>query len=408
MKINGNILVLTQWSYKDALVQTYTLPYVKIIREVIPAATTIILVTAEKSDITLSEPEQATINRDLARQNMQWVGQTYRRFGWRKLLMYPVHFFQLIRLIRKNNINVIHAFCMPAGGIGYMLAKFLRLKLVIDSYEPHATAMLETGAWKKNGWAYRILFYLEKKISRYASYVIATTEGMRTYAKENYGVELNHFSVKPACIDFTHFYPREKDPGLLHSLGLESKIVCIYAGKLGGTYLKDEVFDFIKACHAYWQDDFRFLMLTGETASSIQDQIKRVGLPANVVIAKFVAHQAVPVYMSLGDFAINPQVPVPSKRYGAPIKTGEYWGMGLPVVISPGISDDSDIIAAQEIGVVTDLQNRDNYPSAIMAIDGILKHEDRSQLQERIFKVAKQYRSFSIARKIYPLIYENR
>ena len=29
----GNVLVLTYWSYKDALIQTYTLPYVRIIQK---------------------------------------------------------------------------------------------------------------------------------------------------------------------------------------------------------------------------------------------------------------------------------------------------------------------------------------------------------------------------------------
>ena len=37
------------------------------------------------------------------------------------------------------------------------------IPLVLDSYEPHAEAMVETNAWKKRGIAFRTLFYLEKK-----------------------------------------------------------------------------------------------------------------------------------------------------------------------------------------------------------------------------------------------------
>ena len=48
MKLTGNILVLTQWSFKDALIQTYTLPYVEILRETIPASRKIFVVTAEQ------------------------------------------------------------------------------------------------------------------------------------------------------------------------------------------------------------------------------------------------------------------------------------------------------------------------------------------------------------------------
>ena len=48
MKLTGNILVLTQWSFKDALIQTYTLPYVEILRETIPDSRKIFVVNAEQ------------------------------------------------------------------------------------------------------------------------------------------------------------------------------------------------------------------------------------------------------------------------------------------------------------------------------------------------------------------------
>ena len=51
----GNILVFTQWSFKDALVQTYTLPYVNIIRKIIAPDRKIFLVTSEQENIALNE-----------------------------------------------------------------------------------------------------------------------------------------------------------------------------------------------------------------------------------------------------------------------------------------------------------------------------------------------------------------
>ena len=57
MKTTGHILVFTQWSFKDALVQTYTLPYVDLIREIIPLDIKIFLVTAEQQQIALDAEE---------------------------------------------------------------------------------------------------------------------------------------------------------------------------------------------------------------------------------------------------------------------------------------------------------------------------------------------------------------
>lgn len=407
MKLQGNILIFTQWSYKDALIQTYTLPYVKIIREILPKRFKIIIVTAEKENMLLTTGELLDIKNKWTEQNISLYPLEYKKFGWKKFTTYIGHFIKLTRLIKKEKINIIHSFCMPAGSIAYLLYKITGSILVMDSFEPHATAMMEAGVWKKNSLSFKILFWLEKRLSKKAAHIIATTAGMKTYAKEKYGVELRSFFVKPACIDFDHFYPRPKDAELMKEFNLDGKLVCVYAGKLGGTYLNDEVFDFIKSCYDFWGDDFRFLILTSETDERIAAQIQRIRVSANIVIKRFVTHSEIPRYLSLGDFAINPQVPVPSKRFGSPIKNGEYWAMGLPVVIPPGISDDSDIIRENGIGVVINLQQKEKMPEAVKQMESLLKNNKKEDLQKKIFEVAQKYRSFEIARKIYPLIYES-
>lgn len=407
MKLKGNILVLTQWSFNDALIQTYTLPYVKIIREIVPIERKIIVVTSEQEKKALLPAELKDINDQWKLRNMELIAQPYKRFGWKKMVSAIGQLIELYRIIKRNKIAAIHPFCTPAGSIGYLLSKASGAVLVMDSYEPHATAMVEAGAWKKNSASFKLLFGLEKRLSQRADYIIATTEGMREYALKNYGVELRNFFVKPACISFTDFYPRPKDAVLMEKFNLYNKVVCVYAGKLGGAYLKNEVFDFVKACYQYWGDSFRFVILTEESEQTIHEQIKRVDVPAEVIVRQFVQHSEIPRYLSLGDFGINPQVPVPSKRYGSPIKNGEYWAMGLPIIISPDISDDSDIILKNKIGVVTNLRQVEAMPEAIYKMDQLLKSNSRESLQEKIFDIAKKYRSFDIARRIYPVIYEN-
>jgi len=408
MKLKGNVLVITQWSYKDALVQTYTLPYVDIIRKIISTDRKLLVVTAEQQQIAITGSELNELNFEWAKKNMQLIAQPYKRFGWKKMAGSVKYFFKLYRIIKKEKIKIVHAFCTPAGSIAYLLSQLTGTELIIDSYEPHAESMVETGTWKKNGVAFKLLFSLEKKLTHSAKHVIATTHGMKKYAKEKYGVELKDFYIKPACIDFEHFYPRPKDAELLKEFSLDDKIVCVYAGKLGGTYLDDEVFDLIKCCYAFWKDRFRFLMLTNEADEKIGAQIQRIRIPVNVIIKRFVAHTEIPRYLSLGDFAINPQAPVPSKRFGSPIKDGEYWAMGLPIIISPGISDDSDIIRENEIGVVVNLLENENLPGAVEKMDTLLKTNKKELLQKKIFEIAKKYRSFETARRVYGDIYDNK
>jgi len=404
MTKEGNILVFTQWSFKNALVQTYTLPYVDIIRRIIAPNRKIFLFTAEQENIALNSDEIIQINNEWEKRNMQLLPYPYKRFGFKKMLVVAGYLFKLIRIIKKEKIRTIHAFCMPAGGIAYLLSKFSGAELIIDSYEPHAESMIENGSWKKNGAAYRILFSLEKKQTQRAKAVIATTAGMKQYALEKYGVKVQNFFVKPACVDLEKFSPSDKDPKLLKELGLEDRIICVYAGKLGGIYFKKEVFDFIKLCYDHWKNDFRFLLLTNATEKEIDAEVERVKIPGDIVICRFIFHHDIPRYLSLGDFAINPVKPVPAKRYCTSIKDGEYWAMGLPVVISPNISDDSKIIDDQNTGVVVDFSDHLQLSGAVDKIEKLLK--EKKALKERIRQIAIRYRSFDLAEKIYKEVYK--
>jgi len=253
--------------------------------------------------------------------------------------------------------------------------------------------------------AYKILFSLEKKQTQRAKALIATTAGMKQYALDRYGTEVKNFFVKPACVDLVKFFPSEKDHSLLKELDLENKLVCVYAGKLGGIYLKEEVFDFIKACHDHWKDNFRFLILTNASREEINSELQRTGLPGGVVINKFVFHNEIPVYLSLGDFAINPVKQVPTKKYCTSIKDGEYWAMGLPIIISPNISDDSDIIEREDIGVVMDFTDDRQFLNTIKKIEALLRN--KSDLQKKIRQIGEQYRSYNIAENVYRSIYSN-
>ena len=220
----GNILILTQWSFKDALVQTYTLPYVDIIRKIVPSKTKIFVLTAEQERISLTDEEKLNINKKWAIKNMQLIAHPYRRFGIKKFLSALTQLINLSRFIKRQNIKVIHAFCTPAGSMAYILCKMTGAKLIIDSYEPHAEAMVENGTWKNGGPAFKILFALEKRQTRKATAIIATTKGMKDYALLKYHTGLKNFFVKPACVDLEMFSPREKDPELLRGLQFENKM----------------------------------------------------------------------------------------------------------------------------------------------------------------------------------------
>ena len=76
---------------------------------------------------------------------------------------------------------------------------------MLDSFEPHAEPMVEAGQWSGNSLAFRLLFALEKKQVRRADVVIGCVDKMKDYVEEKYGVQIDHFYSKSACVNLSLF-----------------------------------------------------------------------------------------------------------------------------------------------------------------------------------------------------------
>ncbi len=391
------VLVLTYWSYSDALIQAYTLPYVRLILNALPKGSTVHLITLEKGGGPSTVPSESGVVAHPIR---------YAPFGVRAAPMVLRVLWQGVRLIRRVRVDTIHAWCTPAGMMGHILSVLTGRPLILDSYEPHAEAMVENGTWRRFGLAFKVLFQWEKWQSRRAKVLIAAAAGMREYAARKYGVKDKPFHVKPACVDLEAFSLKlRKDPGLLKELGLEGRLVLVYAGKFGGIYLDQEVFDLFAVARRYWGERLQVLLLTGHELEDVMPFMTRAGLDPAMFTIRFVPHADMPRYMGLGDVAVTPVRSVPTKRYCTPIKDGEYWALGLPVIITPDISDDSRIIAENGIGAVLEGLNVVAYEKAVRTIDHLLTSVENKELTERIRAVAVRYRSLGVAEHIYRTIY---
>lgn len=401
-----NILILTHWSFKDALIQSATLPYVKIIREIVPKSIRIILITFEQEQLALSNSEMDSINIGWKKENMQLYTFGYFKLGLKKYIGSVKQVWAIRNIIRKEKIGVMHVFGTSNAGSMSVLLNFLTgIPLIIDSYEPHADCMVENGTWKANSFGFRLLLWFERQQTLKGRYFVATTSKVKEYAEKRFGKKPKNFYVKPACVDLEKFKTDEKDPELIQSLGLSNKLVCVYAGKMGDMYLKSEIFDFVKVCEEFWGERFRFLMLSNALKEDVQQEASKAGVREETLIHLFAQYNEVSRYMSVADFALNPVKPVPTKKYCTSIKDGEYWAKGLPVVITKDISDDSDIIKQEQIGYVLEQVNQKEFRNAVELIDRLLKKEGRSSLQKRIREIAVRYRSYNVAKEVYTAIY---
>jgi hypothetical protein len=394
-KMKCRILFLSTWSHRSALMQNYLLPNVEIIQKLISEESKIWIQTWEGDNSFL--PVRAE------HPPIIWVPFRQRKFSLFSFFRYA---FQLIRLIifcRKNKITHLHGFAPVANAMGLILSCFSKAVFVADSWEPHAEPMVETGVWKEGGLAFRILFRMEKMTAKRADYLVAASVGMIDYAQNKWGVQPINILHRPACVKLDQFDPALFNKNKLRKeLNLENKIICICASQLGGLYLKEKAIEFFKAGLDIYKDRFMVILLTKSDRPELVRLLSQFSFPSNQIIIREAIPSEVPSYMAMADYAFNPQCPVPSKRYGTPVKDGEYWAMGLPIILLPDISEDSNIVLAEKAGII--LQNL-SYDAMLSAHSEMKRLIDETNLAGRIRLVAVEYRNYALAEKAYRAIY---
>jgi glycosyltransferase involved in cell wall biosynthesis len=404
-----NILVITYWSYKEALVQSCTLPYLEMIKKINPSAR-FTLVTFEHQDLALKLDEKQKEVSKLEEKGIQWRTFPYFRFGTRSIFSVIRVVIRLFFVILTKKVTHIHAFGISAGTIAYILSKLTATRLVIDSYEPHAESMVENGEWNKDSKAYKIQSYFEKLLAHSAQHFIATSYKVKEYAKTRFGADLKSFFVKPAGVDVHKF-----NPHLFNKKEVRSKfqipedaIVAVYIGKFGGIYYKEETFQLLKAASDTWKEKFYAIIGSPIDRKEFEELVNQYQIPAQqVLFLSYVPHNQVPEILAMADFAINPVKPVPTKRYCTSVKDGEYWAMELPVIIPPNISDDSDYIQEKGIGVIWSDTSYEGCLKACQEMKVLLESENLPQIKSEIRKLAIEVRAFENFEKIYRAIYSS-
>jgi hypothetical protein len=392
-----NVLVMTYWSFREPLIQAATLPYVHAIQSKLPKGSKVFLLTLEKDQLKLSPQEKEQVEKRLAVDNIHLLTFGYYRFGISAFIAWGFNLLRINNFCRIHHIEVLHAFASPIGTVAHIIARWRGIKYVIDSFEPHAESMVENGSWRPDSLAFKLLFKYEALQAKNAFAVLGTTAAMRDYSAEKYGCIPARFLTKPACVDLNQF-----DPDLFKPSGNQHSITCVYAGKIGGIYLEQEIFDFFKVCSLKWKERFRVILLTDTPSLKIDALCAASGLSRSLVESLQVEHQRVPEYLSQADFAFNPVKPVPSKRYCTSIKDGEYWAMGLPIVIPAGISDDSGLIKELGIGAVLGGLHSEAYWQACDEIERVLADKNH---RDRIRQVAYQHRNLDQVQALYDSLY---
>lgn len=397
------LLYLCMWGVEDGLTESTVFPHLEILARM-ENISKIYFVTHER------ESKQANY-KGPSHHKIKFI-PNYSKQLTPKILNQVWDFIYLPKFIaafcEQNHVDAILSRGAPAGAIAWMAHTKCKIPFYVESYEPHAQYMLESKVWHK--WSLQYLFqnYWEKKQKQQATFLMPVAENYRKQLMAE-GVPAEKIAIIPCCVNLENFkYRAEYRSQIRTELQIASNdITGIYVGKFGGIYYYKEAFQLFKEAFNYWPDRFRLIILTPQNEKEIRDEIELAGINNEKVFIKKAPHADIPKYLSAADFAYSLARSSNSKQYLSPIKDGEYWANGLPIMIGDKIGDDSDIInntPQQGTGVVFSIDGNPirNY---YQKMDSIISGRTREQAYNDLQKIAAQYRNFSIAQKVYEQLF---
>ena len=391
------ILFLGYWSLHDGLTTSTVFPHLRLLQERSDVEA-IRLVTIERgpgaqgklvfepgfpTDKISFEPLRSRPSRNVILNKME----DFTRFP-----------SELIKQAQEFKPDFILARGAPAGALAYLVWQKIKLPFYVESFEPHADYMLESGVWRRFDPRYLFQRHWEKRQKQLAQGLLPVAENYRQQLIKE-GVPAERIVTVPCSVDAQQFaYDVAGRQHIRRQLGFAADaVVGVYGGKFGGIYYDDEAFEVFRAAADYFGSTFRLILLTPDPAPTVQQKLAAAGL-AEVAFVTKAAHHEVPAYLSAADFAFATIKPAPCRLYCSAIKIGEYWANGLPVLVSPGVGDDSAIIAAEGGGAVFDLNLPASLPAALESVAAVLARPD---YRARIHGLALRHRSIERARVAY-------
>lgn len=297
----------------------------------------------------------------------------------------------------RYNISLIHARSYVAGTIALTLKKILGTPYIFDVRGLLADERLDSGDWKKDSPAYRIVKFLEKKMLKESAHiVILSRRGADIVGKIEKSAS-KKTSVIPTCVDTRLFSPE------VAAYKQNAALRFIYIGSLGTWYMLSEMLDFFKVAHSVIKKT-NFMILTQSDTGLILRLIREKGIDEDSVSIKKAAHEDVPGYLRESDASVFFIKPSFSKMASCPTKFAESISMGVPVVTNAGIGDIDSFIRKYSVGVVIEHFEREDYEKALKEISGMI--EERGALTRRCVDLAAMEFSLESGIEKYKHIYE--
>ena len=293
----------------------------------------------------------------------------------------PRQLFDIIRIIRRRKIQIVHTHLFADGMLGRLAAMLCHVPCIV-MHDHIGTMVLE----RKPPVLRWIYILIEDFLSRFTHRFIAVSQPLKEYRVKQRGVAPQRVAVIHTGIDIRGFQPELVDvASVRQELGLgPSEVLVGTVGRLfnakGHRYL-------IQAAAELRQQfaDVRFVIVgEGSLRGELEEQARLAGVGDALLFAGF--RQDIPRLLAAMDIYV-----LPSLWEGLPVSLLEAMAMGRPV-IATRVGGIPELVVDGQSGILIPPAD---LPALVRALDGLLRDGARRETLGRNARQRVQ-ESFSV------------
>ena len=310
--------------------------------------------------------------------------------------------------VLRYGCGIIHARSYIPCFVGLPAKWVLGTKLIFDMRGLMIDELISNGKLdERKLWA-RFLRYWEKRAILSADEIVVVSERFKEHISNlpyTRGRRLK-ITVIPNCVDFEQYVVRTtlRDEAIAKYL-LSQRPVLVYSGSLTSWQSCETIARFFAALRHQVSDAF-LLLVTYDDRNELRAWLQKLGVPDRDYAFVRAIPADVPTYLSLGHAGILFRKDELLNRVASPLKFAEYLAAGVPVLLTPGVGDTQDLVAAGQVGLIVGVFSEQELKETAVRVAQFLR-EDRSAISARCRATAREQFSLPMAIKKYHDIYQN-
>ncbi|MFH1278215.1 MAG: glycosyltransferase family 4 protein [Candidatus Eisenbacteria bacterium] len=286
------------------------------------------------------------------------------------LLLDPLLSLQLMRVVKKKKVDLIHAHHFEGALAGFPVRRIRGVPVI---YDAHTTLKSELPAYSFLNIRW-LAEYLDRRVPEWADHVVACSDTLRDIMVGS-GVAEEKIDVIPTGVHAVTFESADGS-GVRSRHGLDGRPIVMYTGSLAPFQGVDLLVHAMRKVIDRHPEAVLFLVVDSRD-SRIMKACDELGIRKNVILEAVRDFEAVPRYLAAADIAVSPR----TDCAGFPQKIANYMAAGKAIVCFEG---SAKLITHEQNGLIASGSDPEALAGAIIRL------LEESDLRKRLGVNAKE------------------